>query len=64
MLLLCVFACVQVTQIVVHHSLLSMPEITKHCTDVCLCVLIVIIQNRVRGRVKGKLAYTWLLEFV
>ena len=42
-----------------------MPEIRKQYTDldVCLCVLIVIIQNGVHERVKGKLAYTWLLKF-
>ena len=37
-----------------------MPVISKQCTDVCLClcVLIVIIQNGVCERLKGKLAYT------
>ena len=39
-----------------------MLEIRKQCTDVCLCVLIVIIQNGVRERFKGKLAYTYLLK--
>ena len=39
-----------------------MLEIRKQCIDVCLCVLIVIIQNGVRERLKFKLAYTWSLK--
>ena len=48
--------------IYIYSSNCSILEIRKQCTDVFLCVLIVITQNGVRERLKFKLAYTWLLK--